>query len=310
MRPPDRRGPDARPAEGLSGVSAAIAELTRDFLQAEIPSPALDARLLVAAACGLTHEDLIREPGRPLDAAERERIATWRERRLAREPVSRILGRRAFWRHEFLVTPATLDPRPDSETVVESALALARQEHWTDRPLRVLDLGTGTGCLLLSVLAEIDTAVGLGVDADPDAALCAAANARRLGLADRAGFVCTDWCSGLAGQFDLILSNPPYISHSDIQDLAPEVAAHDPRAALDGGSDGLEAYRAMLPATAGLLAPGGWLIVEIGVGQEDAVIALMRSAGLAAAPGGLLSVRDLTGRVRVVAAGVSSASSA
>ena len=293
------------PAEGMSGLSAAVAMLTRDFLQAEIRSPALDARVLVTAACGLSYEDLLRDPGRPLDPVECVRIAEWRERRLAREPVSRILGRRAFWRHEFLVTPATLDPRPDSETVVESALAVIKQERWLDRPLRILDLGTGTGCLLLSVLAEMDTASGLGVDSDPDAVLCAAANARRLGVDDRAAFVCTDWCSGLNGRFDLILSNPPYIAESSIDELAREVSDYDPRVALDGGWDGLEAYRAMLPAAAGLLAPGGWLIVEIGVGQEDAVIALMGDAGLSVTPDRLLTVRDLTARVRVVGAGAS-----
>jgi release factor glutamine methyltransferase len=197
-------------------------------------------------------------------------------RRARREPVSRIVGRREFWSLDFMLSPATLDPRPDSECLIEAALAAAPEDAAT----LVLDLGTGSGCLLLAFLSERKRATGLGVDLSADAVATARENAARLGLAERARFAVGDWGAGVTGGFDLILCNPPYIPAGDIEGLAPEVAHHDPRLALAGGEDGLEAYRELAPELARLLRPRGRAVLEVGHGQADAVGRLMAAAGL------------------------------
>lgn len=196
------------------------------------------------------------------------------DRRVRREPLAYILGHREFWSLDFLVSPATLIPRPDSEAIVEAALAAC------PNPRRVLDLGTGTGCLLLTVLHERPSAFGVGVDISPDAARLAARNAHRLGLGDRAAFVCSDWTEALSGRFDLVLSNPPYIETEAVEELMPDVSEYEPRRALDGGPDGLAAYRRIIRALPHIMVPMGVTVLELGAAQADAVGAEAEAMGL------------------------------
>ncbi len=244
---------------------------------AGIPSPRAEARILLRAVLDRSTEALVRAPDTPVDKEAADRFLALVARRAGREPVSRILGEREFWSLNFAVAGDTLDPRPDSETVVAAALA------WCDGrngPLRVLDLGTGTGCLLLAFLKARPDASGVGTDIAAGAVATAARNAAALGLEERASFVRCDWDAGVAGVFDLILCNPPYIPAGAIAALEPEVAVWEPRAALDGGADGLDCYRAVAPAAARRLAPGGAAFLEIGAGQAAAVEAIMAGSGL------------------------------
>ena len=235
---------------------------------AGIDNPRLDARLLLGHATGLSREALLLEPLRGIDPAPYRALLT---RRAAREPLALILGRQEFWSLDFEVSPATLIPRADSETLIEAALAALPNRS---RVRMILDLGTGTGCLLLAALTEFPLAWGLGVDRSVAAAALTSRNARTLGLAARAAVVCGDWSNALSARFDLVLTNPPYIPSADIAGLMPEVARHEPSSALDGGVDGLYAYRRILTALPGLLAPGGVAVLELGAGQADVVAAL------------------------------------
>lgn len=246
------------------------------FKQAGIASADLDARLLVRAACGCDEIEMIREPGKRLNEEEVARLRGFEARRLGREPVARILGRREFWGLPFLLSPATLDPRPDSETLVETALGLLRD---VAAPA-ILDLGTGTGCLLLALLHERRDARGLGVDLSEEAVATAKRNAAALGLGGRASFRRANWADGIDERFDLVVSNPPYIATAEIATLEAEVRGFDPRLALDGGADGLDAYRALAALLPRLLAPGGTAVVELGAGQADAVSGLFAMAGM------------------------------
>ena len=258
-------------------VGAFLCQAGQVLRAAAIESPRLEARLLLGHAMGATPEALLRDPGAPVppEAAARFRAAL--AARLDAVPVAHILGTQGFWTLDLAVSPATLIPRPDSESLVEAAL-----DAFPDAgaKLRVLDLGTGTGCLLLAVLAERPRAFGVGVDLVPGAAALAAGNAARNGLADRAAFLAGDWAASLSARFDLVLSNPPYIESAAIAGLMPEVARHEPRSALDGGTDGLAAYRHLAAILPGLLAPGGAAVLELGAGQRQAVQALARGAGL------------------------------
>lgn len=244
--------------------------------QAGIATPELDARLLVQAAAGCDEIDMIREPGRMLAPGEVERLAGFEARRLAHEPVSRIVGTREFWGLAFTVTPATLDPRPDSETLIEAALELMPK----DRAPSILDLGTGTGCLLIALLHERADGRGVGVDISPEALKVAERNAEALGVGGRAAFRHTNWAEGIDERFDLVISNPPYIAPAEIERLEPEVRDHDPRLALDGGADGLEAYRAIAALLPRLIAPEGHAVIELGEGQADDVRVIFERAGL------------------------------
>jgi release factor glutamine methyltransferase len=258
----------------------------------------LDARILLGAALNLDLTGIIAQASRKLTPAEAALLAQYARRRIAGEPVARILGQKEFWGLPLQLSPATLVPRPDTETVVELALQLLRAGGEPDRSLRIADLGTGSGAILLALLSELPAAKGFGTDISEEALQTAAANAARAGLSDRATFIACDYASGLAGLFDLIVSNPPYIRSSDIAGLAAEVANHDPLAALDGGADGLDAYRTLIPQAARLLAPGAVLVVEAGQGQSGLIEALMTAAGLmpATAP-----KADLAGIPRAVA---------
>ncbi len=241
---------------------------------AGIESPRLEARLLLAHSLGLTPEALLAEPETAVEPAGYEALLA---RRAAREPLALILGRREFWSLDFAVSAATLIPRPDSETLIEAALA---QFAGHAAPNAILDLGTGTGCLLLAALHEFPSARGLGLDRSAQAAELARRNAQTLGLAGRAAFACGNWADPVNGRFDLIFCNPPYIATGDLPRLMPEVTRFDPRSALDGGPDGLEAYRSIIPDLPRLLARDGAVVLELGQGQARAVELLAQSAGL------------------------------
>ena len=250
---------------------------------------ATDARRLMAAALELAPHQIGLSPGRVLDGAEVLRFRACVDERKAHRPVSKIIGRRAFWRHEFGVTDDTLDPRPETEVLVTKAL---------ERPFAtMLDLGTGTGCILLSCLAERPAASGIGTDVSEAALTVARANAARLGVS-RADFQRSDWFSEVTGQFDLIVSNPPYIAADEMAGLAPEVRLWDPELALTPGGDGLAAYRAIAAGAAARLMPGGRILLEIGPTQATAVAGLLAAQGF----GDVAVTRDLDGRDRVVSA--------
>ena len=252
--------------------------LTARFKSADIESAELDARLLVGAALNLDLTGLITAANRKLTPDESDRLEAFAARRINGEPVARILGQKEFWGLPLKLSTATLVPRPDTETVVELTLEIIRAAP--SRALRIADLGTGTGAILLALLHELPDAFGVGTDISLDALRTARRNATDLGLASRAAFVACNYAAALAGPFDLIVSNPPYIRSGDIAGLAPEVRDHDPLTALDGGTDGLDAYRALIPQAAGRLAPGGALVVEGGKGQSGPIEALMTAAGL------------------------------
>lgn len=259
-------------------VAGLLAEAASRLEAAGVEDPRRDARLLLAEALDVPAHRLILEPNEMVPEAAASLFAAYLDRRLAREPVARILGRREFWSLDFRVTPATLDPRPDSETLVEAVLAAFPDRN---RALRVVDFGTGTGCLLLAVLSEYPHATGLGIDMAPEAVATARLNAGDLGLTDRAEIRLGDWGQGVEGPFDIILSNPPYIEAGIVGTLAPEVALFDPVLALAGGDDGLAAYRALIPHVARLLSPEGRGFLELGAGQGDAVAAIAGDSGLA-----------------------------
>jgi release factor glutamine methyltransferase len=274
--------------------------LAENFRKAGIDSAETDARLLIAHALGIDRSEFVANGTRTLNARELQAVDALAARRLRREPVSRILGRKEFWSLMLEVTPAVLDPRPDTETVVEAALDAVGGGRRMER-LRILDIGTGSGALLLALLSELPNAVGTGTDISTAALAVARGNAERHSLASRCTFVACDIAAGVAGPFDLIVSNPPYVAHGQIATLAPEVRDYDPAVALDGGSDGLDGYRAIAADARRLLAPDGRLIVELGAGQEDAVRALFTQAGLSVCK----ARDDLGGIARALSATIS-----
>ncbi|HLH90732.1 MAG TPA: peptide chain release factor N(5)-glutamine methyltransferase [Xanthobacteraceae bacterium] len=264
-------------------VDAARRALAARFSAASIDAAELEARSLLCAALKLDLTGLIASGARQLTAGEAELIEAFAARRLRGEPVARILGEKEFWGLPLKLSAETLVPRPDTETVVELALELLRDVPASDQLLYILDIGTGTGAILLALLSERPEAVGVGTDISEGALATARENAALLGLATRARFVACSFASALKGPFDLVVSNPPYIRSADIAGLAEEVRAHDPHAALDGGADGLAAYRALIPQAMQLLRDGGVLVVEAGYGQADEIEGLMTAAGLAVA---------------------------
>lgn len=273
--------------------AAALALIRRAFAAAGLDTPALDARILMASALGIDAVAIVARPDGLLGSEGAARLDAVVRRRIAREPVARILGEREFWGLPFALSADTLVPRPETETVVEAALARVPAP---DAALRLLDLGTGSGCLLVALLAELPRATGVGLDRSVGALETARRNAARNGVGARARFAASDWAAGVEARFDLVVSNPPYLATSRIESLDPEVRRHDPAAALDGGADGLSAYRAIFQDARRILNRGGFLIVEIGFDQEEAVHALARGASLD--PVG--TVQDLAGRARAV----------
>ncbi|CAL1690311.1 Release factor glutamine methyltransferase [Brevundimonas subvibrioides] len=263
---------------------------------ARIDSPAIDARLLLEAASGASRLDILTDPHRPLTPDQQAALAGYLERRLRREPVSRILGRKGFWKIMLNVTPDVLSPRPDTETILDIAM-LAFEPL---QAFNVIDLGTGSGAILLAVLSERPGSHGVGTDISSEALAVARENAANLGLDGRATFLRTEWAAGFGdASFDLVVSNPPYIPSGDIPGLDPEVRDHDPVLALDGGPDGLQAYRDLAPEIARILKPGGVFAVEIGWDQGPQVKALFEAAGLT----DVKVVKDLGDRHRVVTNG-------
>ncbi len=250
-----------------------LAQATAILQEAGVEEPRREARLMLGYATGLDMAGLLRCLTMELEAPWFDHMV---ERRAAREPLAFILGRKGFWNFEVAVTPETLIPRADSETLIEAAVWAFPKRNVA----RVLDLGTGSGCLLFAALIEFPDATGLGVDRSEGAAAMAQYNAAVLGLADRTQFVCCDWGAALDAKFDLVLSNPPYIESAVINSLMPEVAWYEPMAALDGGPTGLAAYHAVIAALPALLAPGGVAILELGAGQLEAVSSLAEAAGL------------------------------
>jgi release factor glutamine methyltransferase len=271
--------------------------------RAGIATPELDARLLLCHAAGISQETYVADPERALAGEAQALYGRLIGRRLDGEPVSRIFGWREFYGRAFQVDRHTLDPRPDTETLIEAALALVARRGAADQSLRLLDLGTGTGCILLTLLAELPGATGVGTDVSAPALLLAHANAQHLGVEARARFLAGDWLQPVAGRFDLIVANPPYLATAEIGRLPREVAAYDPRLALDGGADGLNAYRRIVARAAEVLKPGGAIVLEIGSTQSDAVFALLAAAGLGIDAEGSLW-HDLGGHPRVVLAHV------
>jgi len=265
----------------VSGVTIEEARrlLAERFRSAGIDSADIDARLLVGAIMGLDLTGLITSASHVLTKSEGSLLAGFAERRDKGEPVARILGHKEFWGLPLALSPETLVPRPDTETVVELALEMLRKGP-ANKPSRIADLGTGTGAILLALLSELPDATGIGTDISEGALATAEDNAVQLGLAARASFIRCDYASELTGPFDLIVSNPPYVATGDIAGLAREVRDHDPLQALDGGPDGLAAYRALIPQAARLLAGGAALVVEAGQGQARDIEALMTEAGL------------------------------
>jgi release factor glutamine methyltransferase len=261
-------------------VETARRSLTARFKSSAIDSAALDARILVGAVFGLDLTGMIAAANRPVTAEEAARLEQFARQRIAGEPVARILGHKEFWGLSLQLSAATLVPRPDTETVVELALEIGRAESRRAGPVRIADIGTGSGAILLALLSEYPDAYGVGTDISVAALRTASANAAGLGLKSRAAFVACDYAAALSGGFDLMVSNPPYIRSADIAGLATEVRDHDPLRALDGGADGLDAYRMLVPQAARLLAPGGALVVEVGDGQSGDVRELMTAAGL------------------------------
>lgn len=271
--------PSPLAGEGRRGGDAGTyaRALTARFTAIGIDSARLDARLLVAEAAGINPDRVALAPDTPLSPEQAARLEQLAARREKREPISHILGRRGFWTLTLKVTADTLDPRGDTETLVEAVLA-----RIVDRsaPLRVVDFGTGTGAILLALLSELPNATGTGVDKSPAALAVACENAVVNGLDGRARFVLSDWSAELDGRADIVVSNPPYIPDGDIDGLEPEVATFEPRLALAGGPDGLDCYRALVPQMAALAEPGAVVAVEVGAGQAPDVAALFRAAGL------------------------------
>ena len=258
-------------------IDALLREATARLAEAGIDGAAREARLLLQAAADLPIATQIAFPERAVEASASARLQELVARRARREPMAHILGRREFWSLTFKVTADTLDPRPDSETLVQAVL---NQVPDRSASLRLVDFGTGTGCLLLSLLHELPHATGLGVDLSERALAVAEENAQALRLGARASFRLGNWDQGIAPPFDIVLSNPPYIPSGDIAALQPEVASFEPRRALDGGADGLEAYRQLAPAAGRLLPPRGLAAFEVGFGQADSVSAIGQAAGL------------------------------
>jgi release factor glutamine methyltransferase len=271
--------------------------LTAKFHAAGLDSPDLDSRILIGHALGLDHAALAAAATRRLSADEESAIAAVADRRLAGEPVARILGYKEFWSLPLPCNAPTLVPRPETETVVEAALAAIDAGGPRARKLRIADLGTGSGALVLALLSELPNAFGVGTDTSTKALVVARDNARRLAQT-RARFIACNMAAALRGPFDAIVSNPPYIASGDIATLAPDVRDFDPHLALDGGTDGLDFYRAIAAAAPVLLAPGGALVVELGVGQAEPVAHLFAAAGLAPSP----PHPDLSGTPRALVA--------
>ncbi len=272
------------------------------FARAGIETAALDARVLLCHVCGLSAATVIAYPDREIDDNSAARFLDLVAQRARRIPLAHLLGVREFWGLEFCVNEHTLIPRPETEFAVEIAVSCARDTHQKTGNVRILDLGCGTGCLLISILHEVKEASGIGVDINPEAVELAAWNAQNLGVEARAGFCSMNWGDGLAETFDIIVANPPYIRSGDIAGLMPEVSDYEPVRALDGGTDGLDEYRKIIPQARQLLVEKGMLILEIGAGQAGDVLRLAERNGFQPLNPDQPVQRDLAGCERIIVA--------
>lgn len=279
-------------------IDAVRRDLARRFRQGGIDTPDLDARILVGHALGLDFTAVVRAGDWRLDDDEIARIEMFGARRLGREPVARITGTKEFWGLPFRITPDVLVPRPETETLVEQALALIGRADARSRALRIADLGVGSGAILAALLTELPNATAIGTDRDFAALAVARENACQLGVASRATFAACDFGAAVTPGCDLVVTNPPYICTGEIAELEPDVREFDPRGALDGGHDGLAAYRVIANQAHDILGQGAHLVAEIGKGQGPAVTALFAAAGF----GDIRVRRDLAGMERVVVA--------
>jgi release factor glutamine methyltransferase len=291
---------DAAHAAGPT-LRATLRQATAVLRRAGVDGAGNDARRLLAAALGSSPVELLSRPERTLSCDEAERFDRCIARRIAREPVSRILGARDFYGRSFAISPATLDPRPDSETLIEAALELVRSEGRETQPLGILDVGTGSGCLLLTLLCELPLATGVGTDISAAALEVARRNAGRLGVAARSRWLAADVLEGVRGEFDILVCNPPYIPTGEIAALEREVRDFDPVAALDGGEDGLRFFHRLAAKIPGVI-PDGWIVLEVGHDQADAVAGMLVSSIPGIDPGNIGVFRDTNGRRRCVAA--------
>ena len=295
---------EAPPGAGLATeptIGAASRQWTAELDRSGIEGAAGDVRRLVSAVLGISAARALAEPERLLTRAELDTLSAYVARRTQHEPVSRILGWREFYGRPFAISPATLDPRPDTETLVEVALEIARQEGWERRQgLQILDVGTGSGCLLVTLLCEIPDAHGTGTDISPAALDVARANAERLEVADRASWLMADALETVTGPFHICVGNPPYVRTGDIAHLEQEVCCFDPISALDGGADGLTFYR-RLAARIVKVVPDGWVILEVGYDQADAVAFILSNAIGNVAVADMRIYRDVAGKRRCVA---------
>jgi len=281
-----------------ASVSEALQLVAQTFRAAGIEDADADARVLAGHALHLDRARLISQSDRVLEAREVNAISGLAARRLKREPVSRILGRKEFWSLALAITPDVLVPRPETETVVEGALDFVVRNGLRMEKLRILDIGTGSGALLVALLNELPNATGIGTDISRAALEAAQINLAQFGFESRSSLIACDMAAGVEGQFDLVVSNPPYIARGEIASLAPEVRDYDPMMALDGGDDGLTAYRSISADAKRILAQGGRLFVEMGAGQEPAVRELFTNAGLEVG----IARNDLAGTPRVLGA--------
>ena len=282
-----------------ASVSEALQLIAQTFRAAGIDDADVDARVLAGHALHLDRARLVSQSDRVLEAREVNAISGLAARRLKREPVSRILGRKEFWSLALAITPDVLVPRAETETVVEGALDFVVRNGLRMEKLRILDIGTGSGALLVALLNELPNATGIGTDISRAALEAAQINVAQFGFESRSSLIACDMAAGVQGQFDLVVSNPPYIARGQIASLAPEVRDYDPMMALDGGDDGLTAYRSISADAKRILAQGGRLFVEMGAGQEPAVRELFTNAGLVVG----IARNDLAGTPRVLGAG-------
>lgn len=271
----------------------AVRQVGRALIDAGIDTPQLEARILVAAACDADTDTVFAHPDRKLSRAQTGLLWALTERRVKREPIAYILGHREFWSLDFDVGPGVLIPRPDSETVIQSVLA---DQHKLPTDPNILDLGTGSGALLLTLLTELRNAWGLGIDKSPDAITFARRNARKLGVSSRASFLAANWGDPIRGEFDAIICNPPYIPETELKGLAPEIKIYEPHQALEAGCDGLVAYRYLSLQLFPMTKPGGKVYFEVGQGQADAVMTMLTASGFVEAK----AAQDLAGIDRCV----------
>lgn len=270
------------------------------FRAGGIVSAEADARLLLRAATGADASPLLGDPERIVASGEAQALSASARRRLAFEPVSRILGERAFYGRDFAITPDVLDPRPETETLVDAVLEIVRGGGLSDRPIRIADIGTGSGALIVTLLAELKGATGIATDVSAAALDVAKANARRHGVGARATFIHTRNLQGVAGAFDIVVANPPYIASGEIAHLERDVRDYDPHVALDGGPDGMAIYREISSEVRGLEKPL-WIVVEVGVGQAESVVEIFVKSAAGSPPPTQKSFLDLAGQRRCVA---------